>query len=176
MEILIVGAILVAVMVAVSTKIKKSAANAYIEETIKTDDFIIVKPDGFIHPLNENSKHAFAAHSKEMGKAEAEEFYQAEVKIKAFSDTSFDEATKKIKLSGNKILSEKTLDDPPQNQRICFLETEETKNKTKIFSFWKIVENIQKGKIYELQIRVLEDFRDEYRERIDKMLESFAVR
>ena len=52
MEILIPGLILVALMVYVSTKIKKNAVDAFGEETITTDDFVLIKPEGFLHNLN----------------------------------------------------------------------------------------------------------------------------
>ncbi|MBK7704276.1 MAG: hypothetical protein IPN69_03580 [Acidobacteria bacterium] len=71
MEIWIVGGIIVALMIYASTKIKRLAENAYARETVETDDFVIVKPEGFICPVE--SKYAFEARSKEFGESEASE-------------------------------------------------------------------------------------------------------
>jgi len=66
--ILIPGLILVALMVYVSTRIKKTAAAAFDAETIETDEFIIQKPEGFLHKLNGDPKYVFEAYSKEHSK------------------------------------------------------------------------------------------------------------
>lgn len=69
MELLIPGLILVALMVYASTRIKKIAASAFDQETIETEDFIIQKPEGFLHNLNGDPKYIFEAYSKEYSKA-----------------------------------------------------------------------------------------------------------
>ncbi|MFN0277719.1 MAG: hypothetical protein ACKVRN_03860 [Pyrinomonadaceae bacterium] len=69
MEILIPGLILVALMVYASTRIKKTAAAAFEQETIETDEFIIQKPEGFLHNLNGDPKFVFEAYSREYSKA-----------------------------------------------------------------------------------------------------------
>lgn len=70
MELLIPGLILVALMVWASTKIKRDAAAAFEPETIETDEFVIRKPDGFLHVVNDDSGLAFRAYSKEYGRNE----------------------------------------------------------------------------------------------------------
>src|SRR5687767_8261126 len=52
MELLIPGLILVALMVYASTRIKRTAAAAFDRETVDTEDFIIQKPEGFLHNLH----------------------------------------------------------------------------------------------------------------------------
>ena len=89
MEILIIGAVLVALMAYASTKIKKSAARAFESETIETDEFIIVKPEGFINPINDKSRFAFEAYSKDFGKDGAENTRQAEIFVSVFSKQDF---------------------------------------------------------------------------------------
>jgi hypothetical protein len=69
MELLIPGLILVALMVYASTRIKKTAAAAYEAETIESDEFVIQKPEGFLHNLNGDPKYIFEAYSKEFSKA-----------------------------------------------------------------------------------------------------------
>ena len=56
MEILIIGSLIVALMVYASTKIKRSAAQAFEEETIETDEFYLVKPEGFLNPIGNASE------------------------------------------------------------------------------------------------------------------------
>ena len=69
MELLIPGLLLVAFMVWASTRIKKTAAAAFDAETIETGEFIIQKPEGFLHNLNGDPKYIFEAYSKEYSKA-----------------------------------------------------------------------------------------------------------
>lgn len=68
MELLIPGLILVALMVYASTRIKRSAAAAYDAEAIETDEFVIQKPEGFLHNLNASREYIFEAYSKEFSK------------------------------------------------------------------------------------------------------------
>jgi hypothetical protein len=68
MELLIPGLILVALMVYASTRIKRSAAEAFEPETVETDDFVIQKPEGFLHNLNAGRDVLFEAYSKDFSK------------------------------------------------------------------------------------------------------------
>lgn len=176
MEILIIGILLVALMVFVSTKIKKSAAKAFEREVIETEDFIIVKPEGFINPINEDSKFVFEAYTKDSGKNDAEEFRQAQATLSVVSESNFATICENAKTSAGKILSDKLSKNAEQNQNIYFVESEEIKNGVKFISFRKIVESIQKRKIYELQVSVLENYRADFSGKTNEMLESFAVK
>jgi len=69
MELLIPGLLLVALMVWASTRIKKIAASAFDRETIETEEFVIQKPEGFLHNLNGDPKYIFEAYSREYSKA-----------------------------------------------------------------------------------------------------------
>ena len=51
MEILVPGLILVALMVWLSTRIKRNAAAAFDAERVETEDLIVEKPGGFLHVL-----------------------------------------------------------------------------------------------------------------------------
>ena len=81
MEIFIVGVMVVALMVYVSTRIKKSAAQAYEPETIDAEDFTINKPAGFINPVNDDSAFVFEAFTKDFGTDEAKDFRQARARF-----------------------------------------------------------------------------------------------
>ncbi len=71
MEIWIIGGIIVALMIYASTKIKRLAASAFEREEIDAGDFAIIKPEGFICPVE--TPYPFEAHTKEFGEAEESE-------------------------------------------------------------------------------------------------------
>ncbi|MDQ3713253.1 MAG: hypothetical protein M3388_13685 [Acidobacteriota bacterium] len=172
MEILIFGVILVALMVFASTKIKKSAARAFEQEAIETEDFKITKPEGFINPINEDSAVAFEAYTKELGENDAKNFRQAQANLRIVSDSDFETVCENAKASADKILSENWSENP----RVYLLESERIEQDVPIISSWKIVENIQKRKVYELQISVIEAYREDYTARENKMINSFVVK
>ncbi len=172
MEILIFGVILVALMVYVSTKIKKSAAQAFEPELIETEDFKITKPKGFINPINEDSPVAFEAYTKELGENDAKNFRQAQANLRIITDSNFEAVCGNAKASADKILSGSAFENP----RVYLLKSERIEKDITIVSLWKIVENIQKRKIYELQISVLEAYREDYAARINEMISSFIVK
>ena len=81
MELLIPGLILVAIMVWASTRIKRNAAAAFDAERVETNDFIIEKPEGFLHVLNDTTGLLFRAYSKEFGTVGRTELRQATIEI-----------------------------------------------------------------------------------------------
>lgn len=176
MEILIVGVVLVALMAFISTKIKKSAASAFEREIVENDEFRIVKPEGFLNPIKEDSEFAFEAYSKNSGKNDAEKFRQAQATLSVFADSKFEAICENAKKTAGKILSEKAAKNAAQQQNVCFIESEEIKNGVTIITFRKIVESIQKQKIYELQIVVLKNYLEDFAARTEEMLESFVVK
>ncbi len=175
MEILIVGIALVALMVFVSTKIKKSAASAFEREVIDKKDFTIIKPEGLINPLNENSEFAFEAYSKEFGKNDAEEFNQMTAHLQIFSNADFKETCANAKKLISEIVSENVL-VINSKQNVCLIEGRKSENEAQFFKVWKIVHSLQRQKVYELQISILENYREVYAERLSEMLESFTVK
>ncbi len=172
MEILIVGVIFVALMVYVSTKIKKSAASAFERETIEKEDFRLVKPEGFISPVNEDSDFAFEAYSKEFGKNDADEFRQAQANLIVISDLSFKAVIDNIKKASGKVLSEEVSEE----QGICIIENEKVQENVTVMMFHKIIESKKHHKIYHFQISVLDAYREVYAGKIDEMLGSFVVK
>ncbi len=76
MEIWIIGGIIVALMIYASTKIKRLAASAFEREEIDNGEFALVKPEGFISPVE--TPYPFEAHTKEFGETdESEEMRRA---------------------------------------------------------------------------------------------------
>jgi hypothetical protein len=175
MEILFLGIILVGLMVYVSTRIKKSAASAFEREIIERENFRIVKPEGFISPIDENSKFAFEAYSKEFGKNDADELRQAQANLIVSSDSNFESVIENAKRNAGKILSQKVTDDLDAGQKICLIESEETEAQVAVRKFYKFIENTRQHKIYQLQISILDAYQKEYADRADEMLETFVL-
>lgn len=172
MEIFIVGIAVVALMVYVSTKIKKSAAAAFEEEMVETDEFKVFKPDGFIHPLND--EFPFEANSKESGKNEASKFRQARAVLRVDRTSDFKSVCENAKKSAGKIISKRYVENAPDKQRIFLLEGETFEDTVKIITFWKIVES--RSKIYELKAAVIEAYAEDFTDKLKQMLESFEVK
>lgn len=82
MEILIPGLLLVAFMVYASTRIKRTAAEAFESETIAGDDFVIQKPEGMLTVLNGRPELLFESYSKEYGKGDAGEIRQIRAELR----------------------------------------------------------------------------------------------
>lgn len=147
MEILILGVILVALMAYVSTRIKKSAAQAFEREAIEAEDFRIIKPEGFLNLVSgENPENAFEAYSKDFGEGEASEYRKVVVKIHKTDGQS---------------------ENLPS-------ESEETRKDVTFQTFRKALKN--NGKAYELEISAVKDYRDEYLDKINEMLNSFSLK
>ncbi len=169
MEILIIGIIIVALMVYTSTRIKRSAAQAFEEETIETDDFFLVKPAGFLNPIRDESEFAFEAYSKDYGEEDSEKLRQAHTVLKVFTDRKFTEVCKDAKRSVDKVLSEEKF-----GKGTLLLKGEKAEKTVETEIYHKIIEDEQK--IYDLQVTVLGETREVYKERINKLIESFRVK
>lgn len=169
MEIFFIGIIIVALMVYTSTKIKRSAAQAFERETIETDEFTIFKPEGFINPTNEDSPFAFEAYTKLFGEKAAKDYRHAQANLRIIPNGNFKGVCEDAKVSADEILSEYNT-----QEKTYLLESGRTEKEVKIFSFWKIVEGNRK--IYELKISVLEKYADEFADRINLMIDSFRVK
>lgn len=148
MEILIIGGIIVALMVYVSTRIKKVSKLAYEREVFETAGFRIVKPDEFIIPVDDNSPFAFEARSRDFGEDEASDFYQCLATIKVQNGVG----------------------------RAQSFETQKTEKEVLFDLFHKAISNSAGNKIYELEIAVLPEFKEKHQAGIDLMLNSFAVK
>lgn len=149
MEILIVGVIIVAIMAYASTKIKNAAKKAYEQEIIETEEFRIIKPEGFIIPLKESTEFEFEMQTKDFGEDEAENFYRCWVYVK--------------------------VEEGIKNEAEIY-EWEKTEDNTTIKMFDKTLHSRELDKTYLLEIAVLPEYHQEYVERIDLMLSSFSLK
>lgn len=170
MEILIIGGAIVALMVWASTRIKRSAAAAYEAEAIETEEYTLVKPEGFLAPVETEDFLAFYAFSKEFGEeAGAEKLRQSLIKLKILAGRSGAEIFKERKKSFDTILS----DEKPDENTFLLCGERSEKDVEKIF-YHKIVSANEK--IYDLEMAVLADYREKYSERAEKLLASFRVK
>ncbi len=169
MEILIVGVFVVALMVYVSTRIKKSAAAAFEEETLETDEFSLVKPEGFLSPIRRASEFAFEAFSKDYGEDDAETIRQSLMTVKVFTDQKFGQICKKARQTVDKVLSDENIDN-----RTFWLKGEKTEKDIETKIYHKIIAANQK--VFDLQITVLVSVEADYSERTEKTLESFRIK
>lgn len=168
MELLIPGLILVALMIYVSTKIKKNAAKAYESEFIETDEFSLTKPAGFLNPLNDVSKFAFEAYSKDFGSEPHQYLRASSIELAAIEGSPPEAVRDEIKNISLKIVSERT------KENAVFIEAEHELNGAVVDVFYKVLEG--RNKVWRLRAFVLPEHKDEFLRRIEEVLESFALK
>jgi len=167
MELLIPGLILVALMAWASTKIKKSAADAFEAETIETAGYTLRKPEGFLHVLSDPD-HEFYAYSREYGAGTNSTIRRATIEIDIFRSESLADVRDAIK---NSATDAEVIRDTSSE---CELETEETANETSVRCFYKVVGS--QSAVYRLRFGAIAEHVDEYIDRINATLDSFSVR
>ena len=173
MELLIPGLILVALMVYASTKIKRTAAEAFEPETVETDDFVIKKPDGFLNKLNGDEQFAFEAYSREFGLASgAENFRMGTANLIAFDGKDVKRAIAELAEMGDEIESEQAEVVGEYHYRIV-----EAKRAVKDIDFrvrYKLAE--KGGKVYRFETVNLIEASEEFVHRVDTMLDIFELK
>lgn len=168
MEILFVGIAIVALMAYVSTKIKKSAADAYLPETINAPEFTLVKPEGFLNPIDAKEGLAFYAYSKDYGVEDSAKFRHSEIRIRIYKSVNLKEIVKNLKNLADKTVSEKNENDA------LLLKTENSEEKVYLEKDHKFVS--KNGKIYELEFKTLQENKEDYAERIAETFKSFKIK
>lgn len=170
MEILIIGGIIVALMIYSSTRIKRSAAAAFEEEAIETAEYALVKPAGFLSPVEPPDFLAFYAYSKEYGEQEAaEKVRQSQIKLKILAGRSLADIVKEEKKSFDKVITEEKAGD---NALTLIGERAEKQVETIFYHKFAIAGE----QIYDLEMSFLADYREKYQEKAEKLLASFHVK
>jgi hypothetical protein len=167
MELLIPGLILVALMVWASTKIKKTAADAFEPEFIETDDYSLQKPDGFLHVIGDE-EHEFFAYSKDFGKGDNTGVRQATIEIDVFRGEDIAAVRDTITKAAESF--DITIDTPELSE----VNTEETANESAVSGFYKIVP--ARDAVLRLRFAVLNEYKDDYSRRIVETLDSFTIK
>ena len=167
MELLIPGLILVALMVWASTKIKKSAADAFQAELIETDAYSLQKPEGFLHVLGD-PEHELRAYSKENGKQSTSGERQATIELDVIPDRDIATVRDAIEMAASRF------EVRTESANVCELEADEAATESHVNAFYKIVKS--GSSVYRLRFAVLSEHKDEYLRRIQETLDSFTVK
>lgn len=168
MEILIPGLILVALMAYVSTRIKRSAADAYERESIETDDFAVMKPEGFITIPSPDTDIIFAAYSKEYGTGDADRYRQVSVELRSHSKVSIDDVKRSL------LESSELTDEQHLAGGMIILETRSASDEVEFENQYRLVAKVQT--VYELRISALSETKESNKKNIDEVLSSFELK
>lgn len=160
MEILIIGSLFVALMVYASTRIKKSAAAAWEEETIAGEGFVIRKPEGFLNVIGGDENYAFEAYSKEFGGAGAEEIREATATVKIGIAADHETPFGRTEVIGE--------------NRYDIGESESEDNGITFRNSSKAAE--RDGKVYVLNVRALGETSPGVMRKIESMIDSFELK
>ena len=168
MELLIPGLILVALMVYASTRIKKTVARAFESENFENADFSIVKPDGFLIPIEDETAGRFNALSREFGKDDYDgvRCVAAAVKIVPAGELSGELDTFRGSAQGE--VTEESRDDGIE------LRATTENNGHKLDSILRAIEGAD-GRERLLRIDAIPEPTDDHARKIEEMLASFRV-
>lgn len=170
--IVIPGLILVALMVYTSTRIKRTAAEAFESETVETDAFLIQKPEGFLHVVNGDPQFAFDSYSNEFGSSGSENIRLGTAKLKVFDGKTVDEALADARVNGDAIGND--LREVVGGVHYRVVEAERTEKETAFRVRYKLA--AKNGGVYRFETVNLADAPDEFVRKIDTMLDSFEVK
>jgi len=172
MELLIPGLILVALMVWASTRIKRNAAAAFDAETVETDEFSIVKPEGFLHVLNDDSGLAFRSYSKEFGKIGNKDVRQATIEIERHSGEKLDRLKQKIEGAAESISSVETYIHA--GERAALIGSTEVVDGGEFFVQRRLV--TRGSYVWECRGSVLSEHKEELSDKLEKALDSVRIK
>ena len=172
MELLIPGLILVALMVYASTKIKRSTAKAFEAETVETEDFVVNKPDGFLHVLNGDPQYAFEAYSREFGGPGAENVRRANVTLTVVPGSTVKEQSERRKSTGNQVIDD--ISEIIGDTKYRLIETRSTVNDVEYRNLFKIAE--RGGRVFVFTVVAIADTTEEAMHDIEAMLASFELK
>jgi hypothetical protein len=171
MEILIFGVILVALMAYASTKIKKTAAEAFAAETIETDQFTFQKPEGFLIPIREDSEFAIEARSKEFGDEKKESKIPKAAAVLRIT-TDFEACATAAREDAATILSEEQ--NAENGNRQLLLEYEKTDRDISFYVSRRIISVA--GAVYDLTVTVLDEAREQFLSPAAEIINNFRVK
>lgn len=171
MELLIPGLLLVALMVYASTKIKKTAAEAFEAETIETDAFILEKPAEFLNIINRDPALELDVYSRDYGLEHASEVRQARVEIRRFENSTIDEAVERIRDSAT---VKSDIAEIINERKYRLIEAERIEKGIGYREIYKIA--ARGATVYELKVIALEDANEDVTRRIETIVASFILK
>lgn len=172
MEILIPGIILVALMAWASTRIKRNAAAAFDIETVDGGEFLIVKPEGFLHVLNDDSAMAFRAYSKEFGKVGDRDVRRATIEIQRHTEREIDELKSELEGKAESISTFEPYIDA--GERAAFMSSTEIVDGGEYFVSRKLV--TRGPDVWESRYSVLSEHQEELSETLETALDSIRIK
>lgn len=172
MEILIPGLILVALMVWASTKIKRDAAAAFEPETIETDEFIIRKPDGFLHVVNDDSGLAFRAYSRDYGRNELNGDRRATIEVSIHPNSDLKTVSASLERDDAGLSNVQTYLDGGENAMKFVIDS--ANGDPRRVRHYKLI--TRGTNIVEVCIAILYAYRDKFPGEIDETFANFLAK
>lgn len=163
---------MVGLMVYVSTRIKRSAAAAFELENIETDEFSIRKPEGFLHPLNNDNGLHFEAYTKEFGEDDAKKLRHAWAELEVHEGSAPGSIIEEIKRSAEKVSIEETIREG--ERQVYLVDTERLENGVPVTTLYKITAD--GSRVYEMRISVLDEFKENFLQKSEEMRASFRLK
>jgi hypothetical protein len=168
MELLIPGLILVALMVYASTRIKRSVARAFESEKFENAEFSIVKPDGFLIPIEDETAGRFNALSREFGKDDYDGVRCVAAAVKVVPSAEREAELERFRRSAQGEVTEEPRDDGIE------LRGKTENNGHKFDSvLWAITGGDGRERL--LRIDAIPEPTDDHSRKIEQMLASFRV-
>lgn len=159
-------------MVYLSTRIKRSAAQAFEPEEIETGEFLISKPEGFLHPLNTDSGLAFEAYTKEFGEEDARKLRQAWAELEVHEGGDPDRIRADIKKAAGQVLNEETVSEG--GRKVYLIDAERLEKGVPVTTLYKI--SGAPGRVYEMRVSILDDFKESYLQNSDQLRAGFRLK
>lgn len=172
MELLIPGLILVALMVYASTRIKRSASQAFEAETVETDDFIIEKSEGFLNVIGGDPKLAFEAYSKEFGSGPADKFRLSVANVVIKSETTLNAVADEILTAKIEVADDRTQKCDGISYRVIEYTIAEQDVEFRAYS--KLTE--LNNKVFVFTIKSIAETTPDFAHNIEAMLDSFRLK
>ena len=172
MELLIPGLILVAIMAWASTRIKRNASAAFDAERVETDDFVIEKPEGFLHVLNDTSGLLFRAYPREFGTVGRSDLRQATIEVERHIGADPDTVLTALKGSSESMDTESTFMDA--GERAASVRSVRISDGAEFETIHKLVS--RGDDVIEVRGRVLSEHKDAHLRKIEEMLGSLRVK
>ena len=166
----------IAALLFVSSRIRRAANAAFVPEIVENDEFRISKPEGFLNPIPEASKHPFEAYSREVGERAAGRIRKSTAELNIADGLQMKQIIARIKRENAEVYSQEILTTAPAGQKICQLEAQKVVDEISFLVFHKIVENRQRNKTYDLRVEILKANEEEYLPKASVLINSFTVK
>jgi len=172
MEILIPGLLLVGFMIWASTRIKRNAAKAYEREEIDTPEFSIVKPEGFLAPIDPADGTLFSAYSKDYGRDEAERIRQATADVRRFDNANLEVVCERAKADSTDLVEERF--GVVNRSKCANIVVVRSDAGVPVETSLKMIAAPEA--VYQLSITVLPEHKEDYLRNINELLSSFTLK